>query len=155
MDKRIVGILVVIFLIVFGIYAVLAYNSTYNARVGSSSSVSIPDGFKSEYVDNGTKISNNETTYTLYELDKENTLDSMMEKYDLKGANYTIDSKTYPLGLVNLTSVTVKHNEKTEDTFYYYEKNEKVYKMDVKGKYNKTAMQTLVNTTTINPVPFI
>ncbi|AWX32330.1 hypothetical protein [Methanosphaera sp. BMS] len=154
MDRKIVGIVVVILLVMFTIYAVLAYNSTYNAKIGASS-VSIPDGFTSEHRDNGTVISNNETEYTLYELDKQSTLDSLIEQYHLAGGNYTIDSKTYPLGTVNLTSVTVKQNDNSVDTFYYYEKNEKVYKMDVKGKYNKTAMQTLVNTTTINPVPFI
>jgi hypothetical protein len=136
------------------IYGVLAYNSTYNAKIGSSS-VSIPEGFQSEYDGNGTKIYNNESEYVLHELDRINTLDSLIEQYHLEGENYTIDSKKYPLGLVNLTSVTVKQNDKTVDTFYYYEKNEKVYKIDVKGNYNKTAIQTLVNTTTINPVPFI
>ena len=154
MDRKITGMLVVIIIILMAIYGVLAYNSTYNAKVGASS-VTIPDGFEAEYTDNGTKISDNETQYTLYELDKQSSLDSLIEKYHLNGANYTIDSKIYPLGTVNLTSVTVKQNDKTVDTFYYYEKNEKVYKIDVSGKYNKTAMQTLVNTTTINPVPFI
>ncbi|MDO5825213.1 MAG: hypothetical protein Q4Q22_02440 [Methanosphaera sp.] len=154
MDKKLVGIIMVILIILFGIYAILAYNSTYNAKIGSSS-VSIPDGFQAEYTDNGTKISNNQTEYLLYELDKQNTLDSLIEQYHLEGENYTIDSKTNQLGIVNLTSVTVKQDGNIVDTFYYYEKNEKVYKMDVKGKYNKTAMQTLVNTTTINPVPFI
>ena len=154
MDRKLVGILVVILLIIMLIYGVLAYNSTYNAKIGSSS-VSIPEGFQSEYDGNGTKIYNNESEYVLHELDRINTLDSLIEQYHLEGENYTIDSKIYPLGLVNLTSVTVKQNDKAVDTFYYYEKNEKVYKIDVKGNYNKTAIQTLVNTTTINPVPFI
>ncbi|RAP54296.1 MAG: hypothetical protein BZ137_02875, partial [Methanosphaera sp. rholeuAM130] len=79
MDKKLVGIIMVILIILFGIYAILAYNSTYNAKIGSSS-VSIPDGFQAEYTDNGTKISNNQTEYLLYELDKQNTLDSLIEQ---------------------------------------------------------------------------
>lgn len=154
MDKKLVSILVVILIIVLGIYAVIAYNSTYNAKVGSSS-VSIPEGFEVENTENGTIIKNNQTEYVMYELSKNISLDDMIEDYNLRNDNYTIDNKQYQIGAVNLSSVTIKKGDKSVDAFYLYDKNEKIYKISTKGEYNKSALQTLVNTTTINPVPFM
>lgn len=154
MNNKLVGILVVILLVILGTYAVLAYNSTYNAKVGSSS-VSIPDGFEvNKTSDDGTVIKNNETKYTLYEYPKGKTVESFIDEYHVKNVNATITNKTYALGAVNLTSITIQDGKK-QSGMYVYDKNEKVYQIKVQGKYNKTALQKMVNTTTINPIPFI
>lgn len=157
MDNKVKYAIIGIVLVVIAIYAILAFNSTYNAKVGSSS-VSIPDGYKvANTTGNSSTIKDNKTTFIVSVLDKGQSIDQNIDLYKQMHQNQTIKDYNKTIGDVNITGVILQDSEtnKTVDYNYFYEKNYKIYHIYEKGKHNQTALETIVNTTTINPIPFV
>lgn len=156
MNKKLVYPIIIILIIIMGIYAILAFNSTYNAKVGSSS-VSIPDGYQvTNTTDTSATLKDNKTTFKVSSLDKSQTIDQIIEQYKETHQNQTIKDYNKTIGDVNLIGVLLQNSKnKTSEYNYYYEKNYKIYHIYEKGKHNQTALEMMVNTTTVNPIPFV
>lgn len=157
MDKKVKYTLVGIVIIVIALYAILAFNSTYNAKVGTSS-VTIPEGYNvANTTDDSTTVKDNKTTFTVSVLKKGQSIDQIIDLYKQTHPNQTIKDYNKTLGDVKVIGTLLQDNEtnKTIEYNYYYAKNYKIYHIYEKGRHNQSALETLVNTTTINPIPFV
>lgn len=159
MNRKLIYSIIGILIVISVIYGILAYNSTYNAKVESASSVSIPEGFTFEQIlNNETTIKNNITTLNIKEVKNSASLDTLAETYKtgISDKNYTIEesSRDYNNN-VTVVSVIVRDGDELKESNFWYSKNGKIYQIQLEGKNNKTAVETLINSTTINPIPFI
>ena len=159
MNKKWIYAVIIILLIVVGSYGVLVYNSSVNAKVGDSSSVTIPEGFKFNNIKDGiTLISNKNTKLFVQEVKNPQPMDLIIQNFTQTNKDkYKLEqsSKDFADG-VHMESVIAKNNEsKLVSANYWYTKNGKTYRIDLRGKGNGKAVETLVNTTTLNPLPFI
>jgi len=146
MDNRVKYAIIGIVLVVLAIYAILAFNSTYNAKVGTSS-VSIPDGYEvANTTDNSSTIKDDKTTFTVSVLNKGQSIDQVIDLYKEMHQDQTIKDYNKKIGDVNIKGVILQDSEtnKTVDYNYFYEKNYKTYHIYEKGKHNQTALETII-----------
>lgn len=143
--KYIIGIIILVILILAGIFAYYSLNGTF-----SSPTITLPEGYAvTNEGNNKISITNNETNYTLEEMVGETSikscLDECIAKYDDK-TRVVDDSKI--ISDIPVESITYKNNHnKTVHTYYFYEKNDKLYQLFSKGKYDKDAVELIISST--------
>jgi len=148
MDKKNIAIILILILIIACI-GFVAFNSTRNAKVGSSQ-VNIPNGYK---INNTTKYStilkSKNTTININEKHDNKTIDKIFEDYKKKHENLTVNESSKKIGNTNLRSITLinSSDNKIIHINYYYEKNNKIYHIIMKGKPDNKALEQIVKTT--------
>lgn len=157
MDKKYIAIIIVLIIIVAGI-GVVAYNSTNNAKVGSSQ-VAIPNGYYVTNTTNHTAVLKSDTTTIIVDEKIENdTIDQIFDSYKKEHEEFTVKESSEDLGNnITLRSITLRNStdNKFIHTNYYYQKDNKVYHIFMKGKKDKTALEKIVNTTQKQTIPII
>lgn len=154
MDKKNIAI-ILIFIIIAACIGFVALYSTFNAKVGSSQ-VNIPNGYK---VNNTTKYStilkSKNTTINIEEKHDNKTIDKIFTEYKKKHENLTVKESSKKIGNTTLRSITLINStdNKTIHTNYYYEKNNKIYHIFMKGKQDNKALEQIVKTTDKQTIP--
>lgn len=154
MDKKNIAIILILILIIACI-GFVAFNSTRNAKVGSSQ-VNIPNGFK---VVNTTKyaavLKSKETTITINERKDNKTIDEIFDEYKKEHTNFTVNESSKNIGNTTLRSITLINstNNDTIHTNYYYQKGNKIYHIFMEGKTNNKVLEQIVKTTKKQTIP--
>ena len=150
MDKKLIGVLVIVALILCGVGAYTFMNMN-TANFGKST-VTIPDGFKVKQTNdtnssaNSTVLSDGKTTYYINE-NYNKSIDDIFNDYKNKHSEDTVVEKQTNVGNITVESITLKHDNKTVHTNYYYQKEGKIYHIYNTGKNNKTAFNKIVTST--------
>ena len=146
MENKIIVLIILLIIVLAGVFAY------FNLSQGSfaNSKVAIPDGFEVTR-QNGTEIvmTNGITNYSVKELNENKKipeyLDDCYSKYD---ENDTVINKTQNIADKKVKVMVLKDdNNKTIHAYYFFESNDKIYRLFTKGKYNKTAIESIINST--------
>ncbi len=154
MDKKNIAIVIILIIIVACI-GFVAFNSTHNAKVGSSQ-VSIPNGFKVSSTSNHTAVlKSKQTTIIVNEREDNKTIDEIFDEYKKEHANYTVKESSKKIGNTTLRSITLINStdNQTIHTNYYYQKDNKVYHIFMEGKPNNKAVEQIIKTTQKQTIP--
>lgn len=156
MDKKYYIIIIVLVILAFGV--IMFFNSATHAKVGNSQ-VSIPKGYN---VTNTTKYStvlkSNDSTIHIYEYAGNKTIDDMFNDYKKEHGAENVKESSKDMGNnITLRSLTLINSttNKTIHTNYYYEKDNKIYHIFIKGKRGKNVLESLVNSTQKQIIPLI
>lgn len=146
MDKKLIGVLVIVALVLAGLGA-YTYINMNTASFGKST-VAIPNGFsvKESNNTNGIVLGNKNTTQYINE-NNNKSIDDVFNDYKNKYKNDEVIQKQFNVGNASVDSITLKQDNKTVHTNYYYQKNGIIYHVFVTGKKNETAFGTIVNST--------
>lgn len=144
MNKKIIGILVVIVIIVLLIFGYSAYNNFEKTKFGSSS-VSVPTDYKViNSTNNSITLKKNHTQIVIEE--NNDSIGGLVEKYKAKHENETVEVKDDTVNNTTVKSLTLKDAEnKTVKKIYYLERNGKVFSIIFKN-YDKQAVNTILKT---------
>ena len=150
MDKKLIGVLVIVIVVLLGIGA-YTYMNMNKASFGKST-VTIPDGFSKKATNdtnnsvNTTVLTDGKTTYYINE-NYNKSIDDIFNDYKNKYSNDTVVEKQLTVGNTSIQSITLKQNNKTVHTNYYYQKDGIIYHIYSTGKNNKTAFSKIVSST--------
>ena len=151
MDKKNIGIIIVILLIIIGAVGYISYtnpkiigDSSKTVKVGASK-VSIPAGYDvQKNASNGVLFSNSKTDIGIYEVPKGDSFDKKVKELEKEHENSTISNETSNKDGITLQIVQVK-NEKNKFKETYFEKNGVKYHIYEKGAEDQSAFDTLFN----------
>lgn len=150
MDKKVSIILLLILIILVGS---ILYISTDNSRFGSSS-LKVPNGFK--IIDNHNNtivLTNNKTTYTITD-NHNKSIDSIIKQYKDKHGNENVSENSKKVGNITVRSITLKKDNESVHTNYYYEKEGNTYHINVNGTSDPESFNYIINSTKKNILPF-
>lgn len=143
--KYIIGLIILVILILAGIFAYYSLNGTF-----SSPTITVPEGYTvTDQGNNKISITNNETNYTVEELVGKENINSCINECikNYNDSSRAVNDST-KISDINVKSVSYKNlHNKTVHTFYFYEKNGKIYELFSKGKYDKDAIELIISST--------
>ena len=144
MDKKIILVIIAILVVVVGGF--LAYSSLSGENSFGTSKVSTPAGFEvTNHNDSEITFSNNKTKLSIKEFDNGTVNKHMKEQCKRYQDTDIVTNKSFKLAQVPGKSVILKdENNNTIHTYYFFEKNNKTYRLFSKGDYNKTALEEII-----------
>lgn len=157
MDKKLIGVLAIVIIVLLGVGAYSIMNM--NTASFGKSTVTIPDGFKVKQSndtnnnDNSTVLTDGMTTYYINENHNE-SIDVIFNEYKNKHNNETVVEKQSNVGNISVETITLKKDDKVINTNYYYSKDGTIYHIYTTGKTNKTAFNKIVTSTQKSTLPF-
>ena len=129
--KYFLGIIILVILVLGGIFTYYSLNGTF-----SSPTITIPDDFTvTDQGNNKITITNNKTNYTVQEMVGENSIESCINQCIAKynDTNKVVNDST-KISDIPVEIITYKNNQnKTVHSYYFYEKNDKIYQLFSKG----------------------
>lgn len=153
MDKKLIGVLIVVVIVIACAGAYTYYNMN-NLKFGSST-VKAPSGFtqKAEKNTNGIVLTDKNTTIYINE-NHNKSIDEIITNYKNKYHEDTVVEKARNVGNISVQAITLKQANKTVHTNYYYQKDGMIYHVFMTGKNNQTALNSIVNSTSKSALPF-
>lgn len=150
MNKKIIGILIILLIIVGLSFFVFMSNNTKEVTMQSGDTVKIPDGFKLKKIEkNETILTNNKIDIKIKEIKNNSSLDTFITNYyDKYSENNTIENSSYNIGDTKVVSI-LSHSDGKNNNHYWYTKKDKIYHIYIYGDTNKTAVDYIINSTDV------
>ena len=94
-------------------------------------------------------MTDNKTNYSIKTMPKNATMESCLDKCFSKynDTSRVINGSSDIAGIPVKTMIYKDKNNKTIHEYYFYQKNDTIYQLFSKGKYNKKAVESLINST--------
>ncbi|RAP47422.1 MAG: hypothetical protein BZ135_02265 [Methanosphaera sp. rholeuAM6] len=145
MDKKIILVIIALLVVVVGGF--LAYSSLSGEISFGTSKVTAPAGFEvTNHNETEVTFSNDKTKLSIKEFDNGTVNKHVKDQYKRYQDTDIVLNKTFTIAQVPGKAIILKdENNDTIHTYYFFEKNNKTYRLFSKGTYNKTALEEVIS----------